>query len=365
MAISEAYTNYTMQQERIRLYPEDGQKVPTGRCILRALNWFVFMRDGHHVAPLYERCTPDYWKGVRAYGFIASLSGEARWHIMGGFWDFTWGGREMALVCIDQLYGLSKESSPHWRGGETALWLETKLGYSYALLDPAEEYLSVWTPVVKSWIPVGDGEDPTYHDVKPNKAQPAWWKGARAWTFMREELYGARRVDKNEESKPKASSSKRTLPAPEASKKGSKKPTTSRSQVRDYVEIEDSDEEDEGQAPPVSKRRKRDAAKADAPGSSRNVSSLPAQTAAVKHESASKIPQKRPKPIVIRGDTESEGDPGADKSPPDASAPTASEIPTAAAPATGGAELIEDLNPGTQESAGMISLRDAIDGMGV
>ncbi|KDN33194.1 hypothetical protein RSAG8_13715, partial [Rhizoctonia solani AG-8 WAC10335] len=36
------YEKYDVEQEDMNLHPEDGQPPPRGRCIIRALNWFIF-----------------------------------------------------------------------------------------------------------------------------------------------------------------------------------------------------------------------------------------------------------------------------------------------------------------------------------
>jgi hypothetical protein len=84
---------------------------------MRALTWFIFVKNETLVAPLYSECTTEFWEGVEVYGFAASLSGNARWHIMGGFWSYDWGNKHFELVHIDRIFGLSKETDEAWRGG--------------------------------------------------------------------------------------------------------------------------------------------------------------------------------------------------------------------------------------------------------
>ncbi|EUC54147.1 hypothetical protein RSOL_031470, partial [Rhizoctonia solani AG-3 Rhs1AP] len=181
----EDYANYHLEEESISLHPEAGHRPTRDRCLIRALNWFIFVKDDQFIAPVYADCTEEFWVGVKVYGFAASLSGKARWHIMGGFWSYAWGDKEFALVRIQGVAGLSKETNEHWRGGvDPTLWLETKAGYSYALLDPATEYSAIWKVVCHSWTPTGDGVDPTYRDVDPAFPRPIWWGGSRSWDYV-------------------------------------------------------------------------------------------------------------------------------------------------------------------------------------
>ncbi|KDN35633.1 hypothetical protein RSAG8_11428, partial [Rhizoctonia solani AG-8 WAC10335] len=161
------YEKYDVEQEDMNLHPEDGQPPPRGRCIIRALNWFIFVKDGQFIAPIHADCADQFWKGVEVYGFAASLSGTARWHIMGGFWSYQWGDKQVITAKIDP-----------------ALWLETKAGKTYVLLDPAPEYSDIWKVVCHSWTPVADGADPTYRDVDPAFPRPIWWGGSRAWDYV-------------------------------------------------------------------------------------------------------------------------------------------------------------------------------------
>ncbi|EUC58924.1 hypothetical protein RSOL_284530, partial [Rhizoctonia solani AG-3 Rhs1AP] len=157
------YQEYNIMQEEVALHPEDGRKPTKGKCILRALNWFIFVKNGKFTAPVYADCTDEFWPGTTVYGFAASLSGKARWHIMGGFWSYP----------------------PHWRGSvDPVLWLETDMGYSYALLDPASEYSQIWKVACHSWTPPGDGANPTYLDVDPAFPRPVWWAGTQSWNYV-------------------------------------------------------------------------------------------------------------------------------------------------------------------------------------
>jgi hypothetical protein len=69
------------------------------------------------VTPVYDACTEEFWEGVEAFGFVASLTGAARYHIMAGLWSYTWGGKHFKVMRIPNIVGLSKERNVHWRGG--------------------------------------------------------------------------------------------------------------------------------------------------------------------------------------------------------------------------------------------------------
>jgi hypothetical protein len=85
--------------------------------IIRALNWFVFVKNGQVISPCYQDCTTQFWQGVEVYGFVASLTGPPRYHLMAGLWSYAWGGKHFEVMHIREIIGLHKEKDLNWRGG--------------------------------------------------------------------------------------------------------------------------------------------------------------------------------------------------------------------------------------------------------
>lgn len=71
------------------------------------------------------------------------------------------------------------------------LWLETKAGYTYAMLSPAPEMERLWGVVVHTWAKTGNGDDPTFYDYDFKLGKPEWWKAKRCFDYaVRYLLYG-------------------------------------------------------------------------------------------------------------------------------------------------------------------------------
>ncbi|KEP48239.1 hypothetical protein V565_129920, partial [Rhizoctonia solani 123E] len=355
MDLSVAYAGYTLHDEKVELHQEKGHhKRGKARCILRALNWFFFQRDGFTVYPDYEYCSPEFWKGVVVHGFAASLSGDARWHIMAGLWSYEFGEKEMALIRIENVVGLSKECHSAWRGGETALWLETKEGFAYALLDPADEYRRGWADVIQSWAEAGNGEAPVYRDVDLFDSRPRWWKGNKAWDYAYKEAVRAK-----DNGFVEIKRTKRTSPAPSRAIHYAPSP-------RPEVHFVDSDKNNEDSAPHDRKRKKRDSTPPVVTASSGDLLSPPVVRRTSRRKVVGGIAPSVPrKPLVLIGDSESEDESG--EGPCAASSPATAESSTAKGEVSAVAAegLSQDPILSSQESAGISSLKDAIDAMGV
>ncbi|EUC54347.1 hypothetical protein RSOL_041410, partial [Rhizoctonia solani AG-3 Rhs1AP] len=147
--------------------------------------------------------TPEWWRGVVAYGYVAGLTGDYRFFIWAGQWDEDFDGKHIEVMQIRNIMGLFKETSVHWRQGEEAiLWLETKGGYSYALTEPAEEYNhGSWDQVVRSWTKLPDGQSqacPGFSVVARKDAKPSWWKGdaaQKAWDHFQKPIKAAQKAE--------------------------------------------------------------------------------------------------------------------------------------------------------------------------
>ncbi|KAG8734338.1 hypothetical protein FRC11_005325 [Ceratobasidium sp. 423] len=199
--IAYIFDGHLIQPENVALDPEGSDAVANGngmsniegkrrtidhrnvrmKVIARALDGFIFVKDGRFVYPTYG--VPDeWWQGVVAYGYVAALTGEFKYFIWAGQWHMHYDDKHLEVVILANLQGLSKEINKHWRNGkEHILWLDTDQGYSYALLEPAEEYdRGGWTRVTSSWTSVPDPEcsgDPSFCRIQPQDVRPEWWDG--------------------------------------------------------------------------------------------------------------------------------------------------------------------------------------------
>lgn len=78
---------------------------------------FEFKKDGVHVAPVWEACTDDFWKGVTVYGWAGSLSGKGREILQTGYWDLDFPGTHYEYFKIDKVAGLEIGTHGSWRHG--------------------------------------------------------------------------------------------------------------------------------------------------------------------------------------------------------------------------------------------------------
>jgi hypothetical protein len=84
---------------------------------VRLLTDFAFVRAGKLVYPRYEECTVDFWEGVEVWGFMMSPTGQDKWLAWSLHWWLDWPGKHVELVRIDNVIGISKEKSAHYRNG--------------------------------------------------------------------------------------------------------------------------------------------------------------------------------------------------------------------------------------------------------
>ncbi|KAF8597011.1 hypothetical protein BDV93DRAFT_513686 [Ceratobasidium sp. AG-I] len=146
-------------------------------------NFELFQGDEELVAPLWNICTPEFWKNVTARGYVASLSGLGRFLYQAGHWDIAFGDNHYELFEFSGITGLSIEANSGWRGGTEAIfWLETQK-YSYALQVPLISYGRVWKTVIEDWMEHGH-PDPTFRQVSHKKARPAWCPNISEWTAL-------------------------------------------------------------------------------------------------------------------------------------------------------------------------------------
>ncbi|KAG9099554.1 hypothetical protein FRC06_005157 [Ceratobasidium sp. 370] len=156
---------------------------------VRLLTDFIFVKNGEVVYPLYDKCTSDFWDGLEVWGFTMSPTSRNRWLAWSLLWWIDWADKHLALVRIDRISGISKERSEHFRNGnETALWLNSQQGFSYALMEPEDLMAPGWIPVLRSWEDIGPLDLKLCRPVDaPAGVIPEWWHdktkvaGKSAW----------------------------------------------------------------------------------------------------------------------------------------------------------------------------------------
>ncbi|GAB1526334.1 hypothetical protein RhiTH_009501 [Rhizoctonia solani] len=190
--LEKIYDSFPIRSEKFRLDTESKKKKGKTQVRVRALHGFLFMRDGKYVYPEYNVCTSKWWKGVVAYGYTAALTGNFKYLVWSGEIDVDYEEKHIEVVAIHNIIGLQKEANKHWRDGlEEILWLETKAGYSYALMEPEEWYdHTKWEAVICLWqnLPSGLSQaDPTFTCLSPEDQRPTWFsdaEGLKAWKFL-------------------------------------------------------------------------------------------------------------------------------------------------------------------------------------
>ncbi|KAG8691592.1 hypothetical protein FRC11_000302 [Ceratobasidium sp. 423] len=208
-AVAKLFPGHRIRPEKIELEPEDGSQPSKTQVKVRALDGFVIWKDNKFVYPTYELSTPEWWDGVTVYGYTAALTGDFKYFIWSGHWEEDYPGKHLEVIQIETPLGMYKEASKHWRANTAEiLWLESKAGFSYALLDPEEEYdRGHWRSVTKSWttLPHPDaGRDPAFVRIDPEDAQPSWWSGKagmKAWNHFVKPLKKAERDEQDRKRK--------------------------------------------------------------------------------------------------------------------------------------------------------------------
>ncbi|KAG8739119.1 hypothetical protein FRC10_006117 [Ceratobasidium sp. 414] len=200
--IAKIYDYLPFKPEHYRLDTEPRYATPGKRSVLvRALDDFVFIKDGKFAYPIYGLST-DWWNGVTAYGWMMSPVGEFKYMAWAGDWGSSFPGKHMELVELKNLRGLSKEANKHWRKGqEEALWLETRECMTYVLLEPAKPYDAAagWGCVIASWTKLPGAQsqrDPTFTPIDPEDDRPAWWFGSdsnKSWNHFQRPIKEAER----------------------------------------------------------------------------------------------------------------------------------------------------------------------------
>ncbi|KAG8720299.1 hypothetical protein FRC09_009792 [Ceratobasidium sp. 395] len=187
--------------EDVLLKTEAAKRPEEGEVRVRALDHFLFERNGEFVYPTLGK-PESWWKGVVVYGYIAALTGPARFLVWAGQWNVDWEGLYIQPRRLGNIVGLTKETHQHWRNGaEHILWLETEFA-SYALLSPTDEYDEgdVWKETVETYreLPNGSQADPAFQTVDPDDDRPYWWNssGNQSWNKLTEPVRKEERQEK-------------------------------------------------------------------------------------------------------------------------------------------------------------------------
>lgn len=84
---------------------------------VRLLTDFLFVKNGEFVYPNYNDCTKEFWRDVEVWGFMMAPTGPGRWLAWSLLWHLDWKDKNMELVRIAKIDGMSKETSIHYRNG--------------------------------------------------------------------------------------------------------------------------------------------------------------------------------------------------------------------------------------------------------
>ncbi|QRW21897.1 hypothetical protein RhiXN_09484 [Rhizoctonia solani] len=176
------YRDNSILPENHRLDTEEEADIEEGQVQVRALNYFIFEKNGKMAFPYYG-VSDEWWKDVVGFGLTIALTGDFKYHAWAGAWDDDYLGKNWEVIILGDLTGISKEKSPHWRAGtEHILWLESNLGYSYALLEPVPYYHPAsWARVIESWTNVKHPrrrQNPGFTPLMRTDPRPKWWDAA-------------------------------------------------------------------------------------------------------------------------------------------------------------------------------------------
>ncbi|KAG9083861.1 hypothetical protein FRC06_004341, partial [Ceratobasidium sp. 370] len=171
------------RSEDFELNAEKNAARKKGRCIVRTITCFTILRHGKPVSPIYNHSTDEFWKEVNVVGYVASLTGESRHHLMAGWWDLTeFGNLHHEHMDIRGIVCLSQEIDRAWRGGlQPIMWLHTRQGNAYACQHPDPQYKRPWETAVKSWAQQNKGVSALFSSLTAPYIKPDWWTTKRDW----------------------------------------------------------------------------------------------------------------------------------------------------------------------------------------
>ncbi|GAB1523776.1 hypothetical protein RhiTH_006926 [Rhizoctonia solani] len=189
-ALVNPYAGYKIQPKFITLDPESPQELRKGEVIARALDGFMFLKGTKYAYP-HQGADAYWWRGIIAFGFVTPLCGSFKYFTWSGHWGADWEEKHLETIIITNIVHISKERNINWRNGtEDILWIETKHGYSYALLEPDAQYNGgYWQPVTESWASTsadGVSANPAFKPLPWHSPRPAWWDalGDKQWEYL-------------------------------------------------------------------------------------------------------------------------------------------------------------------------------------
>ncbi|KAF8748137.1 hypothetical protein RHS01_11018 [Rhizoctonia solani] len=173
-ALVNPYVGYKIQPKFITLDPESPQELRKGEVIACALDGFMFLKGTKYAYP-HQGADAYWWRGIIAFGFVTPLCGSFKYFTWLGHWGADWEEKHLETIIITNIVHISKERNINWQNGtEDILWIETKHGYSYALLEPDAQYNGgYWQPSAFKPLP--------WHSPRP-----AWWDalGDEQWEYL-------------------------------------------------------------------------------------------------------------------------------------------------------------------------------------
>ncbi|KAF8749383.1 hypothetical protein RHS01_10111 [Rhizoctonia solani] len=161
-----------------------------GEVIACALDGFMFLKGTKYAYP-HQGADAYWWRGIIAFGFVTLLCGSFKYFTWLGHWGADWEEKHLETIIITNIVHISKERNINWQNGtEDILWIETKHGYSYALLEPDTQYNGgYWQPVTESWASTladGVSANPAFKPLLWHSPRPAWWDalGDKQWEYL-------------------------------------------------------------------------------------------------------------------------------------------------------------------------------------
>ncbi|KAG9099616.1 hypothetical protein FS749_000804 [Ceratobasidium sp. UAMH 11750] len=187
--------------ENFRLNPENvfceiSVKARGRQYVGRTITCFRLMRGEQQVSPSSDDGTPEFWKGVHLEGYVASLGGESRHHVMAGWWNLTgFGDLHHEHMKIEGIVRLAAGTDKNWRGSEAIMWFYTSMGYAYACQHPDPRFKSDWVSFVKNRASSNGNASALFRSFAAPWNKPSWWWTKRDWNFFMKNVVSAPPAD--------------------------------------------------------------------------------------------------------------------------------------------------------------------------
>ncbi|KAG9100874.1 hypothetical protein FRC06_003593 [Ceratobasidium sp. 370] len=169
-----------VRNERFQLHVEKKtEPKQKASYVARTISKFQILKNGRpYLVPQEGFADPATWNRIRLKGFVASLAGASRHHIMAGWWSLTgFGDIHFEYMSIGNITHLSYEHHVCWRNGrEPIWWLHTECGYAYALQTPDLSFGSTWIRTA--------GEARLFRQLLPPLHKPDWWLDISDWDYF-------------------------------------------------------------------------------------------------------------------------------------------------------------------------------------